>query len=683
MLRPFLFVAGLLFLTPPVFAETLVKHPNAEVELMTEYDNLVLGEPVGIGLEIRPQKDWHTYWRNPGDSGAAPKISWEIESGVEIGPLQWPTPERIEASGIVTFGYHGKTLLFSSFAIPSQSSLKEGQVLNLKVKSEWLVCKDICVPVFANFEKKLKVVEAKASKPSSQFKNFQRDRARLPLFAKDVFEVEVKSQKDSLSLYASPLKGQLEVVDFFPSSKMMVDYTKPKISFAKGAYKVDLKNTTDSEVSGLIFYRDAKRERYYSAWLETASPSGGQASFFWIALLLAFIGGLALNLMPCVFPIISIKAFSLVKSAKSNRKRVIQESLAYSVGVILTFLVAAAFLLIFRSYGELVGWGFQLQSPRFVALMGLLFFVLGLNFIGAFDFNFSFAGFGQGATEKPGLAGSFFTGVLSVIVASPCTAPFMGAALGYAMTQTTLILFTIFLALGLGLAFPYLVLASFPASARILPKPGAWMQTFKEFLAFPMWATMLWLLWLLSQQVGANSSFLVAFAFLFIALGFWWARQSRSKSPVWRAAIILLVAGLSVFCLMKADDFQTTSGKSIAQDGIEWQEFSTARVEESLQNQERVFIDFTADWCLTCKVNEKVTFSQKEVQDFIREKGITMFKADWTRRDEEITKMLESYERIGVPLYLYFEKGSKRAIILPEILTPGIFMSTIESKTSP
>ena len=409
-----------------------------------------------------------------------------------------------------------------------------------------------------------------------------------------------------------------------------------------------------------------------------SAPATDRAELASMALL-ALLGGVILNLMPCVFPVLSLKVLSLANSQDGSSK--LLHSVSYTLGVVLSFVAVAALLLSLRGAGAAIGWGFHLQSPSFVAALSLLFFTMGLGLSGFVNLGSGMMGIGGQLAERAGYAGSFFTGVLATVVASPCTAPFMGTALGFAMTQPAVIALTIFAALGVGMALPFLLLSLSPGLLRLLPKPGQWMERFKEFLAFPLYAAAIWLLWVLGNQSGVNAMAIIGCSGILIALALWiWEGAAQAKSPVPRKCVAAVVAVLALSLLRSP---LLTPIPDTSQGGHDWERYSDERTEALLAQGKPVFINITADWCITCLANERVALSSQSVKTAFNDRGITYLKGDWTNADPTLTALLTRHGRTGVPLYLWYDGGSRTPVILPQLLTPGTVMAYLDGRQSP
>lgn len=670
--------------------------PRATVSLLSASDALAPGQTVELGLHFRFQPGWHIYWMNPGDAGQAPRIEVFAPAGSTVGDLRWPAPERHVDGPITTFVHQGDVLLPFPLTLPATLS----GPTTLSVKASWLVCKDICIPEEGVFRLEL---PAGAAVPGSDAPLFEAARAAAPVRTDWQVSVDAAGQ---LTLRGAGA-GALRSADFFPADWGRIEHGAAQTLTVEGdVARIALVPGAEFDAArpleGVLRATGADGvER--ALWLSTAdqpvtrlpvvtlaagdalppsgapapsaqSPAAGETGGLW-PLLFAFAGGLLLNLMPCVFPVLAIKALSFARAGGGESSRVRQQSLAYCAGVVLSFVALAGLLLALRAAGSQAGWGFQFQSPVFVAAMATLLFAIGLNLSGVFDVGGRLASAGSGLAERGGLAGSFFTGVLAVVVATPCTAPFMGGAIAAALSAPAVVTVGIFVALGLGMALPYLLLAFFPALARRMPKPGAWMERLKQALAFPMYGAAAWLVWVLSQQSGADGVLHALVALLLVALAAWLAGSAQRGAPracLWRAAAVLTLV-IAALAVGRTPAPQPVA--AAAADGI----YSPQRLADLRASGKPVFVNMTAAWCVTCLMNEKVALSTAEVQAAFAARGIVYLKGDWTRADPDITAFLQSHGRDGVPLYVYYPAGGQ-PVLLPQILTPGVVLAHLEPR---
>jgi len=644
-------------------------------ELIAETTAVAPGQPATIGLRITLVDGWHTYWINPGDSGASARFDFTSSPGIHIEQVMSPYPDRYETGPLISFGY-AREVLFP-ITVQVAPDVQPGQTLNIVLNAEWLVCAEVCIPAVDTYKLALRVAKLEDILPGPQFSLFQVMRARVPQLSSAKVTAQTVGEHVELTLPA--LNSADEFVDFFPFRSSGLSNEAPHIkNSARGLLLTLNRSETPAGAPDnwgvLVLRRNGKYEAHQfgdEPLTVTQKTEQSPLQFLWM-LLWAFLGGLILNLMPCVFPVLSIKLLSLLKLSRQHQQEVRAQNLAYVVGVLTSFLAIALVLAFLRSAGHFVGWGFQLQSPIFLSLLIWLFFLLSLNLLGVFEIDILNAGFGHRLTRFGGWSGSFFTGVLAVVVASPCTAPFMGVALGFGLSQSLPMLMAVFLSLGFGLAFPYFLFAIFPSWARILPKPGMWMNRVKQVMALPLLLTNLWLLWVLSQVSGEQGAVIALLGCLALGIALWIA---RGRQRHWLAVIfaILSLAGALAYLAREA---ATAATSEQVQTNDLWQPYTEKRLRE-LKGQ-RVFINATADWCLTCKVNERLIFSQADVQELLRERNVHLLKADWTQRNEEISKLLDQYNRVGVPFYVFYSSQHPGGLVLPEVLTKSSFMKLVD-----
>lgn len=676
-----LFVASLAF-AAPAMADSVVRTNNVEARLVAETPNAVPGGTVTVALRLQIREHWHTYWSYAGDSGEATTIDWTLPEGVTAGPLQFPYPERIEVPPLVNFGYEGTVLHLTDIQIPAGA--KPGDTIALKGEAVWLVCAEVCIPEEGVLTLDLPVAaEAGEADP-----DFAAARAAMPTPSPWPATASVEGKTLTVRLNAPELaKAGLEKAVLFPASGgyirnaaaqtvetgggALTIATETGRRFATPEKAAEVKSipavivATGSDGVTHAFTLDAPL---------VAAPGGGTVPgegglSVWTAILFAFLGGLILNLMPCVFPVLSMKALALAKKG-GDAPGARAGGIAYTAGVVASFLAIAGLLIALRAGGEQVAWGFQLQSPIVVAALALLFFAIGLNLMGVFEVGGRIQNLGAGLGKGDGVTGSFLTGVLAAIVAAPCTAPFMAGAVGAAIAQPAPVALAIFGALGLGMAAPYLALAFSPALIRLMPKPGTWMVRLKQVLAFPMFGSAAWLLWVLVIQAGPNVLALVLAAFILAGFALWlWGLAQRGEAGLKTK----ILAGLTAVPVVAAVAMATPAPPS----GLVHEAYTPARLEELLKAGKPVFVNLTAAWCVTCLVNEEVALSGQGLADAFAARGITYLKGDWTNRDPEITRLLEAHGRAGVPLYLFFAAGRREPVVLPQLLTEGIVIDAV------
>jgi thiol:disulfide interchange protein len=680
-----LLAAPLLALAAPPEAAT----EHVKARLVSSQVTVAPGQRFTVALEQDIKSHWHTYWLNPGDSGQATTITW---SGAEAGPIQWPAPSVQAIGPIVNYGYEGRPALLVELAVPADA--KAGGRFQPQAEVRWLVCKDVCIPEQVSLGLDLPVAaQAQTGPDAAQIEEW---RAAIPKPAP--FAVQLKPAAQGVQL-SGPTAGVSKAY-FFAETWGAVAHSAPQALKAEaGGWTLDIPAGDEPVPAGkpLAGVLTLTTPAGPQAWTiavampagagkgpgpadlnaptaEAVPPAAPQSDLGLLpALALALLGGLILNLMPCVFPVLSIKALALVR--EGNHKA---EGLAYTAGVLASFAVLAGVLIALRAGGQQVGWGFQFHSPVFVLVVAYLLFLVGLSLSGLFAIGGSFTGVGSALASRQGLAGSFFTGVLAAVVATPCTAPFMGAALAFALSQPAALMLAVFLALGLGLALPFLVLAFWPAAQRWLPRPGAWMDTFKQALAFPMYAAVVWLLWVLAQQTGPDGVALALFGLVLIAFGLWWRHSSGASLVGTGAAVASLVLALGLAAWIKPIAADVPVAGEAATEA-----YSGTRLADLRAQNKPVFVNMTASWCISCLVNERVALSRPEVKAAFAQAGITYLKGDWTREDPAITAVLKAHGRSGVPLYLYYAPGAAEAQVLPQILTPGLVIEAVSPPTAP
>jgi len=728
----FLRVLSCLLLTPVLLAVPRlaaadagpsVSTTNVTARLVSDVRSVAPGESFSVALVLDIRDGWHTYWRNPGDSGQATKIVWALPAGFTAGDIEWPTPHRFELPPLVNYGYAKQAVHLVKITAPHD--LPPGRPVDFDAKVSWLVCADLCIPENAQLHLTLPTAaSAAASTPldTEYAALFAEARKELPGSA-PATSAEVRGDRIFLTLgkdWGGTL-AQIRSLAFFPYEDGVIEYAAPQtLSHGPGVLELSIKlgyqPPTAGPIRGLLVATEADGSATRAVPLEIAAsftpavtagaaPAGAApvaarpqflpaakaigtaaapavaATPVPLALLLALLGGLILNLMPCVFPVLSIKAIGLVEQAKKHRAAVRIKGLMFAAGVICSMLTLALVLLALRAGGEQIGWGFQLQSPLFVTLMAYLLLGVGLNLSGVFEIGGGLAGLGDSLTQGDGYAASFFTGVLTTLVATPCTAPFMATAVGAALTEAPLVALAIFATLGLGLALPYLLLSFAPVLRRALPKPGAWMDTLKQVFAFPMYASAAWLLWVLAQQTAVLGLGAALAGAVLIGLAAWAYQKAKLGGPKSRVAGLVTAVGALVVAVLLpvqiarvATPAVSTAGAHTAVEADGWQPYDASRLATLTAAGRPVLVNFTASWCLTCLVNERNAFGDSAVDQVFREKGVTLMKGDWTNRDPEITKALSSFGRAGVPLYVVYNArpGTADPEVLPQLLSATV-----------
>lgn len=698
MLRPRLFLSAiaLICLSATLHAD---EPSHVKVALIPEVRTIAPGTPFWVAVRLKMDPRWHTYWINPGDSGDPTKIKWNLPPGFEAGPIQWPHPERIEVPPLVSFGYEGEAALL--VRITPSRDLKIGEGVTLAAHVSWLECEELCIPGEATVSAVVRTGPDAESDPIHA-KFFADARARLPLDSAG-WSFAAGSGSGFVRLTATPppwLKEPVAEAEFFPEMNGQFSSGRTSWNRGDGAYVTDLPLSDVStaalrRVTGVLVSKSGWRgrgsERAIRVDVEIGREIAGDAdampgsaastSGLLSALGLAFIGGLILNLMPCVLPVLSIKVLSLVGQADAPMRARMRNAGAYSLGVLVAFWALAGLLIALRAGGEQLGWGFQLQSPPVIAGLASLFFLIALNLFGVFEVGVSLTRLGGKSGE--GIGASFSSGLLATIVATPCTAPFMGSALGFALTQPTPAALAIFTSLGAGMAAPFVALAASPRLLRFLPRPGAWMETMKQALGFLLAATVVWLAWVLGQQTGSDGVAMLLAALVVQAVGAWvlgkWAVITRSVAVRRAAGIvaIVLIVGSAAAAVKLAGAGERPASEAAAAES--WEPYSEARVNELRAAGRPVFVDFGAAWCLTCQVNERVALAAAPVLAKFQEKNVAMLKADWTSRDPAITAALTKLGRSGVPTYVFYSKDpSASPRLLPEVLTPTLVIDALD-----
>jgi len=697
-------VVGLYFLLVSPTLAAPVSAPHITVELLSEKEAITSGESQYVGILFKPEAGWHIYWKNPGDSGLPPRTEWETKPrSMRVGPLEFPTPDRIPYGPLVNFGYNGEVLLLAKL---SSETLTQDQV-EITVKSKWLVCKDECVPGKATLELKLPVVSADAYKKvvgthEALFKNTIRefpktfDLKKYPQFRVTHSKKENGAGEFVINVVpenaAEKKKLESAQIFFFPEadygiapsatqakrlSREQLDWIIPQkeyrpIDQLKGILKVGSRGYDVIET----FKAGALNAAVASG--TTTTPQGLDSSLA-LMLLFAFVGGLILNLMPCILPVLSIKVMELVRQGGDSKKEIQKHGVVFTLGILVSFWVLAAVLLIFRAGGSQLGWGFQLQSPVFVACLVVLFSLMGLNLMGAFEVGTRIMGVGGKLTTHRGYRGSFFTGVLTTIAATPCSAPFMGTALGFALSQSAWIVVSVLTVLALGLAFPFLVFSFYPGASRILPRPGQWMETFRQFLSFPLFATAIWLVSVLSHQAGSEGVVEALSATLVLYGVIWlWGKTNERQVPKmakWSLMVVLTLLSVQILLSIRPS-MEMRAGQAVATRGV-WQPFDELKLKSALAAKKTVIIDITADWCVTCKVNESLVFENLKVKEALESDSVVALFGDWTNGDQKITEFMARYGRNSVPVYLLFKNGASEPEILPQILTPKLVLEKL------
>ena len=695
-----------LLLAGPAFAQSpVVQTDNVRAELVADVATVKAGEPFWIGLRQTIRPKWHTYWKNPGESGLPTEIAWTLPAGAKADPIVWPTPILFDIGGVTNYGFKDEAMLLVRITPPADLA----GPLKLAAEANWLVCEDVCIPEEGKFELTLASGAAATPAPPAVRSLFDAARRRVPTESPWPARYGVsKTGEPTLIVEAKGLKPDtISDVYFFPAewgavatmAKQTASVTADgiRIPLRKGEAKTAMPERlagtlvlTEKTPDGTVKQAFDVSARLDPAFVPTSASLAGAAGAEQLslvqALLFAVLGGLILNLMPCVFPVLAMKAAAFARLAGHGQSEMRRDGLAYTAGVLVSFAAMAAIVVAIRASVGDVAWGFQFQSPVFSLLIAYLFFTVGLNLSGVFEVGGRLAGVGQGLVARGGTTGAFFTGVLAVIVATPCTAPFMAAALGFALSQPTPATVAVLLAMGLGLALPYLALTMIPALQRSLPRPGAWMDRLRQFLAFPMYASAVWMIWVLTQQTGSDGVLYALGGMILIAFAIWLLRLNGGASRgTWvRRGLAAAAVLLAFAATLKLDDAPATAASASGgpTSGVNfegWERFSRARMAEAVAAGKPVFVDFTAAWCITCLVNERVALETPAAKKAFEQAGVVKLKGDWTNRDDEITAVLKEVGRAGVPLYLFWAPGADRPKILPQVLTEAMILSELSS----
>jgi thiol:disulfide interchange protein len=656
--------------------------PHVHVQLVAPEDEIYPGGDNQIGLYFKLEPGWHVYWKNAGDAGGPPRIRWTLPDGVTAGPTQFPAPKRLPLGPLMDFGYEGEVLYPIKFEVAPTA--KTGKAV-LDANVDWLVCREVCIPGKAELKLTLQLSASKPVVLSGSGEDaalMKRLASTLPKPLPANVKVAFQPTRDGFRLGIETGKRETSAL-FFPADPDTIANAAPQktIPTPRGAV-VEIKKDASlaanpKQLNGVLEFSG---DRAYDIAVQlgtVAVPVEHDWGVLTKTSALAFLGGLLLNLMPCVFPVLFLKGLALFQSGSEERHRLRVHGLVYAAGILVSFWVLVGALLGLRAAGASLGWGFQFQSPVFLALMAGLLFFLGLSLAGQFEIGLSMTSAGGSLAAKQGYAGSFFTGVLAVIVATPCTAPFMGAAIGYALAQPAVVTFCVFTAIALGLAAPYVALTLQPAWTRLLPKPGVWMEILRQAISLPIFATVIWLTWVLAQAYGPAVLATLLVCLLLLAVAGWFLGRwpAHGWATAVAAVILLCVVGISVFApgkLAAAPEVQ--SGAKTRQ---QWEPWSQDALSKYQAQGRPVLVDFTASWCLSCQVNERVALTQPSVEQALQAANVALLKADWTRHDEAITQALAALDRSGVPAYALYAPGQSEPQMLPEVLTPGIVIDAV------
>ena len=688
----------LIAVAPDGHTQTYQGKELVKAELLADTTAVVPGKPFSVGLLLRMAPGWHTYWKFSGDAGLPTELKWKLPPGWKIGDVQWPIPlKTIDPGDIETYGYENEVLLMQEITPPSTLGVSSAK---LSTEANWLVCEKICVPGSATLQLDLPV--ASTNQPSNT-DIFARYRRLLPQklpgtkgsgadWSRAGSDLRLKITSETLAKY--------QAVDFFPLPEQDTIVGHPAVQSRNNnevLFRIPLESAPKdlSSLAGLVVFAQQPNGNDRAAWQINNAPavSAGRsapARGVFTFLLFGFLGGFILNLMPCVLPVISLKIFGFVQQAGQSRQKIFRSGLAFTLGIFAWFIELAVLLIALKGAGRDVTWGgFQFTNPYFVLVLSVIVLVFALNLFGVFEISLprSVTRGLLSTSERKDQLGSFFQGVFATVLATPCTAPFLGTALGFAFTQSAAIILAMFIAIAAGMSAPYLLLSAQPAWLRFLPRPGPWMVHVKQFMGFLLLATLLFLLYVLGAQRGLEGAIWASCFLLVISVACWMKgafvspTASAMKRSVVLALMLLLMLGGGIYLI--GDKFQSAKiASSDSQLRGDWQPFTPERLQSELDQGRTVFVDFTAAWCLTCKFNEASVLEAQQVREAFQRHGIVKLKADWTNGDPVITKLLQQFGRPGVPLYVLYPGKNEEPIVFPEVLTKGMVLEKLESVAS-
>jgi thiol:disulfide interchange protein/DsbC/DsbD-like thiol-disulfide interchange protein len=677
------------------FAQTYQGKQLVKAELLADTTAIVPGKSFTVGLLLRMAPGWHTYWKFSGDAGLPTELKWKLPPNWKIGDIQWPIPlKTIDPGDIETYGYENEVLLMQEITPPAKTD-----VLSAKPSTEanWLVCEKICIPGSATLQLDLPVAQTSQPANTDVFARYQRllsqnwpgpDVARAD-WSRVGSDLRLKITSETLVKYPA--------IDFFPLPEQETIVGHPAVQSRNNneiVFRIPLESAPKdlSSMAGLVVFAQQPNGDGRAAWQITSAPAvsasrPAPARGIFTFLLFGFLGGLILNLMPCVLPVISLKIFGFVQQAGQSRRKIFRSGIAFIIGIFAWFIALAVLLIALKGAGHDVTWGgFQFTNPYFVLALSVIVLVFALNLFGVFEVSLpqSVTRGLLSTSERKDLLGSFFQGVFATVLATPCTAPFLGTALGFAFTQSAAIILAMFIAIAAGMSAPYLLLSAQPAWLRFLPRPGPWMLHVKQFMGFLLLATLLFLLYVVGAQRGLEGAIWASCFLLVISVACWMKgafvvpTASAVKRIVVLVLMLLLVIGSGVYFI--GDKFQSSKVASAdSQIRGDWQPFNPERLQTELERGRTVFVDFTAAWCLTCKFNEASVLEAQDVREAFQRHGIVKLKADWTNGDPVITKLLQQFGRPGVPLYVLYPAKNEQPIVFPEVLTKGMVLDKLET----
>jgi len=680
---------------PHGLAQTYQGKQLVRSELLADTTAIVPGKPFTVGLLLRMAPGWHTYWKFSGDAGLPTELKWKLPPGWKIGDIEWPIPlKTIDPGDIETYGYENEVLLMQEVTPPPKLDSSSAK---LSTEANWLVCEKICIPGGATLQ--LDLPAASTSQPANT-DVFARYRSLLPQnlpglnvaragWSRVGSDLRLKITSETLARYPA--------IDFFPLPEQETIVGHPAVQSRNNneiVFRLPLESAPKdlSSMAGLVVFAQQPNGDDRAAWQITSAPAvsasrPAPARGIFTFLLFGFLGGIILNLMPCVLPVISLKIFGFVQQAGQSRQKIFRSGIAFTIGIFAWFIALAVLLIALKGAGRDVTWGgFQFTNPYFVLVLSVIVLVFALNLFGVFEVSLpqSVTRSLLSTSERKDLLGSFFQGVFATVLATPCTAPFLGTALGFAFTQSAAIILAMFIAIAAGMSAPYLLLSVQPAWLRFLPRPGPWMLHVKQFMGFLLLATLLFLLYVLGAQRGLEGAIWASCFLLVISIACWMkgafvVPTARGvKRIVVLVLMLLLVAGSGAYFI--GDKFQSAKIASAdSQIRGDWQSFTPERLQTELEQGRTVFVDFTAAWCLTCKFNEASVLEAQDVREAFQRHGIVKLKADWTNGDQAITKLLRQFGRPGVPLYVLYPAKNEEPIVFPEVLTKRMILDKLET----
>ncbi len=676
-------------------AQTYQGKQLVKAELLADTNVIVPGEPFTVGLLLRMAPGWHTYWKFSGDAGLPTELNWKLPQGWKIGEIQWPIPlKTIDPGDIETYGYENEVLLMQEITPPPKV---DSSTVKLVADASWLVCEKICIPGSATLNLELPI--STTSQPANR-ELFDRYRRLLPQNwpGANVATAEWGRAGSDLRLkVTSETLAKYPAADFFPLPEQATVVGHPTIESRNKneiVFRIPIESSGKnlSSIAGLVVFSQRSNGEDRAAWQVTSpsiisgSPPAPVRGIFTF-LLFGFLGGMILNLMPCVLPVISLKIFGFIQQAGQSRQKILRSGIAFTTGIFAWFIALALLLIALKTVGRDVTWGgFQFTNAYFVLVLSVIVLVFALNLFGVFEISLpqSITGGLLSTTERKDDLGSFFQGVFATVLATPCSAPFLGTALGFAFSQSPVVILAIFIAIAAGMSAPYLLLSAQPAWLRFLPQPGPWMVHVKQFMGFLLLATLLFLLYVLGAQRGLEGAIWASCFLLVISVACWMKgafvvpTASAAKRGVALVLMLLLMLGSGIYFI--GDKFHSanmaSAGSRLRGD---WQAFTPERLQAELEQGRPVFVDFTAAWCLTCKFNEANVLESADVREAFQRHAIVKLKADWTNGDPVITKLLQQFGRPGVPLYVLYPGKNGEPIVFPELLTKSIVLEKLET----